>query len=126
MWNENVLSAILHLKCGSLSRARGRRAATSCVQPVNLLEIARSTVLGQEPQPWNGQLAIEAFRSRSRRRNTGVLGTRRLAQLHGICIHVEERCGSRGEVVVAADGQVGGRQRVAAEVEVEGDFGQHG
>lgn len=117
---------ILHLKVGRLALAGSRRAASSRVDPVHLLDVPCGAVLGRQLQPGDRSLATGA-RSRARRRSdAAVLGAGDGANAQGGRVQVEEGRRAVEEVVVARHVQLHGAEgpnRGGVEVEVDGHVG---
>lgn len=103
------LCSVLDLKGSRHARARGRRTATGGLDAEYLLQVASGTRLRRQLEPRHGSLPLTALGRASGGGDARVLRARRLAQLHGCGVEVEEGGRHADEEVMAADDQVARR-----------------
>lgn len=114
------------MEVGSLALARSRRATSSRVDPVHLLDAARGAILGRQLQPRYSSLATRTGSGAGRRSNAAVLRAGNGADVEGGRVQVEEGRRAVEEEVVAGHVQGHGAEGAGGggvEVEVDGHVG---
>lgn len=124
----DLLSGIFNRECSRHALACRWWAATSSVEAVYALKIARRAIHSRELKPRHGALSLIALSLHriGRGGRTARLSARQRADLLLLGVEVEERDAGAGEEVQARDVEVGrvGRRGVGAQVELQREAGE--